>query len=387
MENSLSESSIDPEYPVRRNTLLAKLLLRYQSSMETEHEQATLRLLFTIAGIFYIWLIAHSDLIGHDDERGAAANLWKQWWWPSMYILYAFVHIPTLIAHPARVFLRRAAMLFLDNIAITVLVSHGGLFNPFAAFYFWIAIGYGFRYGPNWLLFSAGLSVACFVLLLYLFPAWNAGSIFGFTMILSLCTVSAHAYYLLQRLRLAQQSLLAKASELEKLATRDNLTGLANRALLMDRLMQAITLAARTENDVAVLFIDVDGLKKVNDHIGHAAGDTLLIEIAERLQSRLRAVDTCARIAGDEFVIVLEGVTDRTSVLRVADIMLEEVRGLTTIAGQAIEMSVSIGIAWLSLLPENSRSPKSLLAVADGAMYKAKKGGGNRYCIAESLAP
>jgi len=79
----------------------------------------------------------------------------------------------------------------------------------------------------------------------------------------------------------------------------------------MDRLMQAITLAARTENDIAVLFIDVDGLKKVNDHIGHAAGDTLLIEIARRLQARLRATDTCARIAGDEFVIVLKGVTDR----------------------------------------------------------------------------
>ncbi len=385
MESSLNKPKINPKPPHEQSTLFAKLLFRYRSSVETEHEQATLRVFLTIAGIFYLWLVASFDLIGNIEEREAVANLWQQWWWPSMYFLYALVHIPTLVAHPAKLFLRRTIMLLLDNIAITVLVSHGGLFNPFIALYFWIAIGYGFRYGPNWLAYSACVSVAGILSILYLNPSWEAGSIFGFSIILCLCTVAGHTYHLLQRLRLTQQNLLFKASELEKLATRDSLTGLANRALLMDRLTQAITLAARTGNDVAILFIDVDGLKKVNDNIGHAAGDSLLIEVAKRLQMRLRAVDTCARIAGDEFVIILEGANDRASVLRVADIMLEEVRGLTTIAGQPIEISASLGIAWLSLLAEGSRNPESLLDIADSAMYQAKRSGKNRYCVAENL--
>lgn len=186
---------------------------------------------------------------------------------------------------------------------------------------------------------------------------------------------------------MAQQKLMAKAKQLENLATRDSLTGLANRALLVERLTQAINLSARTEGDVALLFVDIDGLKKVNDQIGHAAGDSLLIEVAQRLQARLRAVDTCARIAGDEFVVILEDVTNHTNVLHVADTMLEAVRGLTIIADQPIKISASIGIAKLSSIPKQLRSQDSLLAAADGAMYEAKRCGGNKCCVAGETVP
>lgn len=387
MEDALNSLSLNPKYPDGKNTLLSRLLFRYRSSIETEHEQATYRLIFTCVGVFYLWLIANFGLIGNANERADVIWLWSQWWWPSIYFLFALVHIASLVVHPARLFLRRTVMLFLDNAIITSLVSHGGLFTPFVAFYFWIAIGYGFRYGQNWLAFSASLSIASFSLLLYLVPTWNAGSIIGYSIILSLSITSGNAYHLLRRLRLAQQKLLLKARELEKLATRDSLTGLANRTLLMDRLTQAITQAARTGGDVALLFIDIDGLKKVNDQLGHAAGDTLLVEVAKKLKARLRAVDTCARIAGDEFVIVLEGVADRTSVLRLADTMLKEMSGLSAIAGQPINISASIGIACLSSIPEKLRNQDSLLAAADGAMYEAKRSGGNRYCVARDNAP
>ena len=387
MESALNSSGFDHKYPGGNNSLIARLLVRYKSSTETEHEQATLRLFLTCAGVFYLWLIAHFNLIGTTSERIEVVRLWTQWWWPSMYFLFALMHIVSLLVNPARILLRRNIMLFLDNAFITILALHGGLFTPFFAFYFWIAIGYGFRYGPNWLIYSAGSSIMFISLAIYATPTWNAGSVAGFSIILSLSIASGHAYYLLKRLKSTQQKLVLKASELESLATRDSLTGLANRALLMDRLAHAITLAARKERDVAVLFIDVDGMKTVNDRIGHAAGDALLIEVAKKLQARLRAVDTFARIAGDEFVIILEGVSDQKNVLNVADIVLEEVCSVTSIAGQTIKISASIGIAWLSSIPRMLWKPDTLLAAADNAMYAAKKSGKNRYCIAAVNVP
>ena len=237
------------------------------------------------------------------------------------------------------------------------------------------------------MIYSASTSVACILLLLYLDPAWNTGSIFGASLILSLCVVSGYTYFLLRRLRLVQQKLVAKAGEMEKMATIDHLTGLANRALLTDRLTQAIALAARLDRDVAVLFMDIDGLKKVNDQIGHAAGDAMLIDVAKRLQTRLRAVDTCARIAGDEFVIILDGVADRHSVLCMANTLLAEVCNVTCVANRPINISASIGIAWLSSIPKKLWNPDALLAAADGAMYEAKRSGRNRYCVAGDSAP
>lgn len=387
METSLNRAEFKSGSPGGNDPLLSKLLHRYRSSVETEHEQATLRLLLTCAGVFYIWLIARFDLIGTVTERSTALRFWTHGWFPSAYFLYAAAHIASLMAYPARLILRRIVMPLLDNTFITILAMHGGLFTPFVALYFWIAIGYGFRYGPNWLIYSVSSSIIFISLAFYLAPAWSAGSTAGFSIILSLSIVSGYTYFLLRRLKLVQHKLTLKASELEALATRDSLTGLANRALLMDRLAQAISLAMRTEGDVALLFVDIDGMKAVNDLIGHAAGDRLLIEVASRLQARLRAADTCARIAGDEFVIILEGITNRQSVLSVANSVLQEISSVTSIADNPVHISASIGIAWLSSISMMSWKPEVLLAAADNAMYSAKKGGKNRYCIAGDNRP
>lgn len=382
MENLLNNPRLDTQPPDSKNGLLSKLLARYKSSVETEHEQATLRLILTCVGVFYLWLISQGNFFGEASEQREVAKLWTYWWWPSMYFLYAFAHIATLIIHPGRLLSRRIIMIFLDNAIITGLVLHGGLFNPFLGLYFWIAVGYGFRYGPNWLAYSAVTSITHFLWLMYFVPTWNAGSIFGQSLILSLCIASGLTYHLLSRLKLVQRNLMLKAQELEKLATKDSLTGLANRALLMDRLTHAINLATRSNRDIALFFIDIDGLKMVNDQVGHAAGDALLTEVAKTLQVRLRAVDTCARIAGDEFIVVLEGEVERNNTLNVADTMLKAIYDLTIMDQQQFRVSASIGIAWLSSLPENERTPDALLAAADSAMYTAKKSGGNRYSLA-----
>lgn len=382
MENLLNNPRLDTQPPDSKNGLLSKLLVRYKSSVETEHEQATLRLIIICIGVLYLWLVAHFNYIGDDQERAQVIEIWSAWWWPTTYFLYALAHIISLLVHPKKLLLRLVMTVFIDNLIISCMVLYGGVFNPFIAFYFWIAVGYGFRYGPNWLAYSACTSLVNFTLLLYFVPTWNAGSIFGFSIILSLCVVSGQTYYLLRRLKLVQHKLTLKAQELEKLATKDSLTGLANRALLMDRLTHAINLATRSNRDIALFFIDVDGLKMVNDQVGHAAGDALLTEVAKTLQVRLRAVDTCARIAGDEFIVVLEGEVERNNTLNVAGTMLKAIYDLTIMDQQQFRVSASIGIAWLSSLPENERTPDALLAAADSAMYTAKKSGGNRYSLA-----
>lgn len=378
MENILN----DPQQPDSKRNLVSKLLFRYKSSIGTEHEQATSRFVLTGIGMLYFWVVINFTEIGSLGERAEIVTVWSQWWCPLLYVLYACIHIVSLLVHPEKLLSRRMVMLLLDNVIISSLVFFGGLLTPFISLYFWIAVGYGFRYGPNWLAYSASTSIVSLVSLFYFVPTWNAGSMFGFTIILSLCVASGQTYYLLRRLKLVQHKLTLKAQELEKLATKDSLTGLANRALLMDRLTHAINLATRSNGDIALFFIDVDGLKMVNDQVGHAAGDALLTEVAKTLQVRLRAVDTCARIAGDEFIVVLEGEVERNNTLNVADTMLKAIYDLTIMDQQQFRVSASIGIAWLSSLPENERTPDALLAAADSAMYTAKKSGGNRYSLA-----
>lgn len=178
---------------------------------------------------------------------------------------------------------------------------------------------------------------------------------------------------------------LRKSYENELLcqANHDSLTGLANRLLVKDRLSQSISRARRTGTRVAVLLIDLDDFKKVNDSLGHSAGDELLIETARRLEQCVRATDTIghdslvegdtvARLGGDEFVIILTDVHDPISVERVAAEILHTISRSYTILGQEIIVSNSIGI---TLYPDDGDDIEELMRNADLAMYKAKESG------------
>src|SRR5882672_8597908 len=118
------------------------------------------------------------------------------------------------------------------------------------------------------------------------------------------------------------EGLEAANAQLRYLATHDALTGLPNRALLEDRISQAITLADRSGQPFALMLLDLDRFKAVNDSLGHRAGDELLKEVAQRLRSVIRGVDTVARLGGDEFVVILQSVTGREDCLRVAERVL-----------------------------------------------------------------
>ena len=158
-------------------------------------------------------------------------------------------------------------------------------------------------------------------------------------------------------------------------AMHDSLTGVPNRRLLQDRLHLAASKAHRNGSFVGVLFIDVDRLKLVNDSLGHDAGDELLRGVVGRMQAVLRPGDTLARLAGDEFVVVCEGMTDRRQAGEVAERVLTSLETPVEVAGIALRASVSIGIAFAG---GGGGTALQALARADAAMYEAKRRGGGR---------
>jgi diguanylate cyclase (GGDEF)-like protein/PAS domain S-box-containing protein len=160
-------------------------------------------------------------------------------------------------------------------------------------------------------------------------------------------------------------------------AQSDPLTGLANRAAFAERLKLAAARSRRSGGRLAVLYLDIDRFKQVNDSLGHAAGDLLLKDFAARLRSVTRASDTVARFGGDEFVVLLEELKDRQNALRVAEKIMLEGRRLVMIDGRACVATTSIGIAFA----ENGAGEEALLKRADQALYEAKGAGRDCYRV------
>lgn len=160
------------------------------------------------------------------------------------------------------------------------------------------------------------------------------------------------------------------------MATHDALTGLPNRSLLQDRIGQAIGRAERSQREIAVLFLDIDRFKNINDSLGHATGDALISILAQRLRSAVRMVDTVARVGGDEFVIVLTDVNHESDITQVLSNLLAAISQPVLIEGQDLSVSTSIGI---STYPRDGRDVTSLLKNADTAMYQAKAAGRNGF--------
>lgn len=170
---------------------------------------------------------------------------------------------------------------------------------------------------------------------------------------------------------------LNKARELERyLAYYDNLTGLPNRQLFYDRLRHAISQSKRYGYKVAVMFLDLDGFKSINDCLGHHVGDALLKAITSRLKQNIRESDTISRLGGDEFTIVLEHITQNEDIGKVAQKILRELAKPLHVLGHELSITTSVGI---SIFPNDGQDVDSLLRSADFAMYRAKRKGKNNY--------
>jgi len=167
----------------------------------------------------------------------------------------------------------------------------------------------------------------------------------------------------------------ALQAELTHQAFHDTLTGLANRALFLDRVTHALVLARRHSRTIAVIFLDLDNFKTVNDSLGHAQGDMLLIHTSERMQTAVRTADTIARFGGDEFAILIEDASDNDAAMTVVERMLELMRHPFHLDGKEVYASASIGIA----VADANHTASDLLRNADMAMYIAKQSGKGQY--------
>lgn len=174
-----------------------------------------------------------------------------------------------------------------------------------------------------------------------------------------------------------------REAQIRHQALHDGLTGVANRRLMLEQLQQLLALSVHQPQNIALLFLDLDGFKAVNDRYGHEAGDRVLQTVAGRLQGLLRAGDTVARIGGDEFVIVLHQ-ADSAVAASIADRIMTAIAQPISHHTVSVTVGVSIGIA---LHPQHGSQAEPLLTQADQAMYRAKRLGKQRYCLADTPLP
>jgi diguanylate cyclase (GGDEF)-like protein len=182
--------------------------------------------------------------------------------------------------------------------------------------------------------------------------------------------------------RLLYKELAQYSRQQQELALHDPLTGLPNRRLLEDRIATVLQHAARQQSKAAVMYLDLDGFKAINDTHGHACGDEILKLVAQRLVGCSRKEDTVARVGGDEFVIVMGEIGALSDAQEPACKLIEAVSEAYQVNGLTLRLSTSIGIA---LYPDDAEAVEALIAVADSALYEAKRSGKNRWCTAQSL--
>jgi diguanylate cyclase (GGDEF)-like protein len=177
-----------------------------------------------------------------------------------------------------------------------------------------------------------------------------------------------------------EETVAARTAELQELLMRDVLTGLPNRRALMQALPEAMARASRLSKPCAVLFLDMDGFKQINDTRGHEEGDELLRQFGTRIMNSIRETDMAARLAGDEFVVILEMLGDESDAANKADFLLSQLSRPFILNSGSVEVGASIGVALQ--MPHQVPDPARLLARADQAMYEAKRKGKRRVAIA-----
>jgi two-component system, cell cycle response regulator len=187
--------------------------------------------------------------------------------------------------------------------------------------------------------------------------------------------------YNLLEVRLLHDAARSYGKTLEALALQDPLTGLANRRFLAERMRIALAHGRMNKSAMAVVYLDLDGFKRINDRLGHGAGDALLKMVAARLVAAVRDEDTVARLGGDEFMIALWHVSSADNAALVASKVIDVVSRPYGIGGHTVRITTSVGV---SLYPAHGEDAKSLMESADLALYEAKHAGKNAYRIAKS---
>ncbi|HEY6241924.1 MAG TPA: GGDEF domain-containing protein [Burkholderiales bacterium] len=299
-----------------------------------------------------------------------------------VFPLYTVAYLVLAYKRPTPTHARRGFAVLMDNVVGNYVAYFGGGFAAYVGFLFLTTVGWGLRFGRPYLFLATAIAILGMVWNLAASPYWQEHPLFGATIILGLIANTVNAWILLGRIAEGNHLLAEKIEEVSRLAWQDQLTKLPNRPYFRDRLAQMVAAAARSQRQVALLLFDIDGFKAVNDTLGHQAGDRLLQEIADRVGRRVRQADTFARVGGDEFVILMEVVHDRSDTVPVAETVVAAIREIEMFAEHGVRVGASVGIACSSPAPAGERIADELLIQADRAMYEAKRAGKGCYRFA-----
>jgi diguanylate cyclase (GGDEF)-like protein len=343
-------------------TLLTWYRERVRRRTDSEHSQALLRVVILGTLLLHTaWLTATAS--------EAARFLWAINLTSVAVTVLLFAHV---LYRPDASPVRRIVGALHDNGAMTLYLYLSGPMGALAVFVFtFVTVGNGFRFGVPYLAASGVMGALGMAFLLVAAPGWASFGMIGAGVLLSHIVVTLYTGALLRRLHATQD-------ELERLATCDALTGLPNRRFFIERLDD---MASRRDcPNIAVIYLDLDGFKAVNDSLGHRAGDELLVQVARRLLSATRGSDTVARLGGDEFTVLLDAPLGPAAAHIVAARIIASIEKIESIGGAPVRVSASIGLSFAAAgAPFASATlAGELLRTADEAMYVAKRSGKGR---------
>jgi diguanylate cyclase (GGDEF)-like protein len=355
-------SEINPETsttPVHQG-VFASLRERLARRPDSEHQAALIRIAIAVIVSCYVVIAIRKDGVLTAEEWYAVALI-------AIFIPFSTSILISIFLYPQISVPRRILSIVADLGATTyTLYFLGDIGTPVYGMYLFNACGNGFRFGARYLFLSAGLGVLGFTFVLVASEYWLAHRTMGIGLLIVLIVIPIYFASLVRQLH-------AALARMRTMATHDTLTDLPNRHSFYEQLQHALRLAERNNTVFAVVFIDLDGFKPINDVLGHAAGNAVLKSVARRLEQSVRKCDVVARFGGDEFVIILSDVP-RTAVSSVARKIIDTVARPHEFNGKTVTLSSSMGIA---TYPDSGRSVDELVARADAAMYRSKRAGRN----------
>lgn len=335
---------------------------------DSEHEQAMVRIGMVAMMTIWFMLAPHTGLIGDDGLKSGHAVTYAL-----MYLVVAAMTFLMLLRRPEVNPRRRIFWLVADPVIFgSIFLVAGKAAVPLSFIFVWLPIDNGFRFGRKYLFASLSISLFMLGMVVHKQYYWGGHAIIAAGILLEVLLVCTYTAIPIGRLNAANVKLV-------KMATRDPLTGLANRQLFIDHLQNAMALTERNGKYCACVFIDLDGFKQVNDTHGHAIGDLLLNEVSKRITGSLRETDLVARLGGDEFAVTAQCFHIPVDAIMVSGRILKSISTIQEIAGKKVDISASIGVSWYQYSEGCTMSVEALIDHADKAMYAAKKGGKN--CI------
>jgi len=299
----------------------------------------------------------------------------------STYFIFACGWI-LLIKHRPGIYISRriiaiSADLSICSFTIYNLNEWGGVFY---ATFLWVILGNGMRFGQFYLKFALILGVIGFTIVLVFASFWQDKLPLGVGLLIAIIVLPLFYSTLITRLHTLNDKLSLELDRSKYAATHDGMTSLLNREYFVQRLQEEIYRSKRYGNTFCVFYIDVDNFKMINDTYGHLQGDTVIIEIANRLKETIRITDIAARMGGDEFAMIVLSMEKQNDIENFSQKLIDSISGSIKLDTTEIHPSASVGI---SVYPFCGETINDLVLAADTAMYLSKSSGKNTYSVSE----